>query len=65
MPEKFALCFSKMALQQLIHQLPPYHKVGIFQMSLHPMSYPIKCKFEPDDRPIFGDQILNSTLSLK
>jgi hypothetical protein len=65
MPEKFALCSSKMALQQLIHQLPPYHKVGIFQMSLHPVSYPIKCKFEPDDRPIFGNQILNTTLSLK
>jgi len=65
MPEMFALCSSKMESQQLIHQLPPYHKVGIFQMSLHPMSYPIKWKFEPDDRPIFGDQILNTTLSLQ
>lgn len=64
-PEKSALCSSKMALQHLIHQLPPYHKVGIFQMSLHPMSKPIKWKFEPDDRPIFGDQLLNTTLSLK
>lgn len=65
MPEKFALHSSKMALQQLIRRLPPYHKVGIFQRPLHPMYYAIKCKFEPDDRPIFGDQILNTTLSLK
>jgi hypothetical protein len=65
MPEMFALFSSKMESQQLFHQLPPYHKVGLFQMSLHPMSYPIKWKFEPDDRPIFGDQILNSALSLK